>query len=396
MLDNTKKPNPKPDKPLEPRPLLQHDCDRQLMVARFNHNATVLVAGGYDALLHRWQLVEPQANDKAGDKSDSQGADKAGKKADDKPGERLAELKPVAGHQGWVTCLEVQPGGDLLFSADSWGRLQATRAIDGEPAVVWHHAQAHDGWIRSLSVSADGQMVVTAGRDLTIRAWSATDGRLLHTVADQPAEVLAVAIHPDQRTLVSGDLFGVLRRIQLSDGKCLSETRFDKMHFYRRLQDVGGMRILRFHDEGRTLICAGGEPQQTGRAIGIPTMHWLNWTDLKIQHTARFGPQNHGFVFDFAWHPDKYWAVVTSGQPGHGQFLLLNHGQDKPFFASTKMSNCHSLAVHPDGRMVVTASNRNSQGNGAVRDKQGQYVGNYSPLHVFAPPRQESAEPENS
>ena len=57
--------------------------------------------------------------------------------------------------------------------------------------------------------------------------------------------------------------------------------------------------------------------------------------------------------------------------------------------SSTKMSNCHSLAVHGDGRIVVTASNRNSQGNGAVRDKRGDYVANFSPLHVFAPPGSE-------
>jgi len=396
MLNNTTKPEPKTGKPLEPRALLQIDCDRQLMVARFSHSGQMLLAGGYDATLRRWKLADDTPTEKPTDKTDGKTGGKTDEKTGEKAAEQLTEVEPVSGHQGWVTCLEVQPGGELVFSADSWGRLQATRAVDGEPTVAWHHAQAHDGWIRSLAVSADGQLVVTAGRDQAIRVWSAADGRLLHTLADQPADVLAVAIHPDKRMLVSGDLFGVLRRFELPDGKCVSEKRFEKMHFYRRLQDVGGLRILRFVDEGRTLICAGGEPQQTGRAIGIPTIHWLDWPSLKIQHTARLGPQNQGFVFDFAWHPDKYWAVVTSGQPGHGQFLLLKPGADKPFFASTKMSNCHSLAIHPDGRMVVTASNRNSQGNGAVRDKQGQYVGNYSPLHVFAPPGAEDMPPAAS
>ena len=46
--------------------------------------------------------------------------------------------------------------------------------------------------------------------------------------------------------------------------------------------------------------------------------------------------------------------------------------------------NCHSIALHPDRKMfVVSATNRNSQGNGAVRDKAGAYLGNNSPLHVF-------------
>ena len=341
----------------EPRELLKLDCDRQLTVARFTRCGRMLIAGGYDGTIRRWRIA----------------------------GESPVEADRFEGHHGWVSCLEVQPGGQRVFSADSWGRLQAVDAITDQPTVVWHHEQAHHGWIRSLAVSADGQAVVTAGRDDAVRVWSADDGSLLHELSDHPSEVFAVAIHPDKQTLVSADLYGVLRQFKLPGGELVGETRFEKMHYYERLQDVGGLRLLQFHDEGDTLICAGGEPQKTGRAIAIPTIHWLQWPSLKPRQTVRLGPENHGFVFDLAWHPQEYWAIVTSGQPGSGQFLLLKADAEKPFFTSTKMSNCHSLAVHPDGRVVVTASNRNSQGNGAVRDKQGRYVGNYSPLYLFAP-----------
>ena len=349
-------PQPPPQQLPKPRELLKLDCDRQLMTVRFSACGRMLVAGGYDASIRRWQWDV----------------------------EKPVELDGVSGHRGWVSWVEFQPGGELLFSVDTWGRLQATRGIAGATELAWHHDTAHDGWIRSLSVSDDGQVLVTAGRDRAIRVWSASDGKLLHELLDQPTEVFAVAIHPDKSLLVTGDLFGVLRRFELPGGKCLGETPVEKMHYYERIQDVGGLRLLRFHDKGRVLICAGGEPQKTGRAIAIPTIHWLKWPDLKVEHTARLGAQNHGFVFDLAWHSGGYWAVVTSGQPGNGQFLLLEPGAEKPFFTSTKMSNCHSVAVHSDGRIVVSASNRNSQGNGAVRDKMGGYVANYSPLHVFA------------
>ncbi len=361
MVSTTAQPQAADRKMSEPRELFKLDCDRQLMVARFTTCGRMLIAGGYDASIRRWDLCA----------------------------EQTVESSRVAGHRGWVSCLEVQPGGELVFSTDTWGRLQATRGIAENPEVAWHHDEAHDGWIRSLSVSDDGELLVTSGRDGVVRVWSAADGTLLHQLPDHPAEVFAVAIHPDKKTVVTGDLFGVLRRFALPGGKCLGEVSLEKMHYYERIQDVGGLRLLRFHDRGRTLVCAGGEPQRTGRAIAIPTIHWLDWPDLKIQHSVRLGAQNHGFVFDLAWHPGGYWAVVTSGQPGSGQFLLVKPGQVKPFYNSTKMSNCHSLAVHGDGRMVVTASNRNSQGNGAVRDKEGNYVANYSPLHVFSPPKSE-------
>lgn len=343
------------DKP-EPRELCQIECDRQMCVTRFSPCGKYLFAGGYDASIRRWDMTgaEPQS------------------------------LGPINGHHGWVQWLEFQPSGDLLLSADSWGGLRATRYADDKPTAAWSHEQAHDGWIRSLTLSADGEQVVTSGRDRAARVWSATDGTLLHEFTEHPDEVYAAAIHPDHKTLVTGDLFGLLRRWEIFSGQCLGEKTIEKMHLYERIQDVGGLRLLRFHD-AETLICAGAEPQRAGRSIAIPTIHWLDWPSLEIKHTARFGPEKQGFIFDLVWHPDGYWAAVSSGQPGNGQFLLLRPDEVEPFFISTSMSNCHSIDAHPDGRIAVAATNRNSQGNGAVKDKDGNYLGNTSPIHLFEP-----------
>ena len=342
---------------VELRELCKIECDQQVCVTRFSPCGKYLFAGGYDANVYRWNVA----------------------------GEEPERLEAIAGHQGWIQWLEFQPEGDLLFSIDSWGGLRATRYTDETPTVAWSHEQAHDGWIRSLTLSADGKQLVTAGRDGFARIWSAADGKLLHEISDYPHDIYAAALHPDNKTLVTGDLYGILRSWDLSSGKCSSEKKLEKMHLYDRIQDVGGLRLLRFHDS-ETLICAGAEPQRAGRSIAIPTIHWLQWPSLEIKHTARFGPEKHGFVFDFAWHPQGYWAVASSGQPGHGQFLLLRPQEEEPFFITTKMSNCHSIDVHPDGRIAVSATNRNSQGNGAVRDKEGNYVGNTSPIHFFEPP----------
>lgn len=336
------------------------ECERQMAVVRFSSCGKYLFAGGYDAAIHRWEVTaaEPQS------------------------------LPSVAGHHGWVQWIEFQPAGELLFSVDTWGRLQATRYAQENPKVVWSQEQAHDGWIRALSVSTDGSLVATGGRDQAARVWSAQDGKLLHEFADHPQEVYAVAISPEQDVLVTGDLLGVLRCWDLKTGKCIREHTMEGMHYYDRIQDVGGLRILRFHEEN-TLLCAGAHPQKAGRAIAIPTVHWLAWPSLEVQHTAQFGPDKQGFVFDFAWHPEGYWAIVTSGTPGTGQFLFLNPQEEKPFFLHTKLSNCHSVAVHSDGRLAIAGTNRRSQGNGAVTDEEGNYLGNFSPIHLFAPADEE-------
>jgi hypothetical protein len=52
-----------------------------------------------------------------------------------------------------------------------------------------------------------------------------------------------------------------------------------------------------------------------------------------------------------------------------------------------QVQNIHSLAWHPDGkRFVVAGTNGGSNGNGRPLDKDGKYLTNQSPLHVFALP----------
>jgi len=99
------------------------------------------------------------------------------------------------------------------------------------------------------------------------------------------------------------------------------------------------------------------------------------------------GESGDGFVFDLARHPDGFFMTVTSGQPGRGPFAFHRLGEEKPFWIFKKMSNGHSLTLHPEGRhVVVSTTNRRSQGNGVVRDKDGKYLGNFSPIHVFELP----------
>ena len=117
------------------------------------------------------------------------------------------------------------------------------------------------------------------------------------------------------------------------------------------------------------------------------SMHWIDWKSLKIEKTLQFGESKQGYVYDYAFHPDGYVMVVTSGAPGAGQFLCQRLDEDAPFFSTSQMSNCHSLAFEPTAnRCIVAATNKRSQGNGAVRDKEGNYVANTSPLTVFALP----------
>jgi len=340
----------------EPRELRTIETDRQVCLARFSRCGKYLLTGGYDATIRRWDFT----------------------------GEEPKEIEPLPGHKGWVQNFAALPDGETLISADSWGGLRACPVAGEKPQPQWNNETAHDGWIRSLSVSEDGKLIATAGRDQMVRVWSCSDGKLLHEFAGHEYDIYSVAMHPEGKAVVSGDLMGNLKHWDLESGKLAREARLEKMHFYDRIQDVCGLRILQSHECGKKLLCAGNEPTRAGRSFGIPTLRQLNWDKLEEKKLHQFGPDKNGFIFDLHWHADGYFMIVTSGPPGAGMFLFQRPEEQEPFFTYTKLYNTHSMAPHPDGRrFVVVATNRQSQGNGAVLDKEGKYLGNSSPLHVF-------------
>ena len=345
-----------PQKTIEARELKVIEAVRQSGMARFSRSGNVLFACGYDAVIRRWDI--------------SEGTPK--------------ELEPLQGHHGWVTSLGVHPESDLLFSVDSWGQLGARDYAGETPAEVWKVEQAHDGWIRSLVLSNDGNLIATGGRDRMLRVWSSTDGNLLHELVGHEEEIYSIAIHPHGKSVVSGDLKGNVKHWNLETGQCDRETRFEKMYFYDRIQDVAGLQTLLSIDEGKTLLCAGAEPTRAGRAFGIPTIYWIDWESLETKKTLNLGPDKDGYIFDMSWHPDGFLMLVTCGPPGASRFLLQRLDDEMPFYENKKMYNCHSLAFHAaTKRIVVSATNQNSQGNGTVLDKAGNYLGNSSPLHLF-------------
>lgn len=331
------------------------DTDRQVCRIRFNCDGTQLFGGGYDSVIRRWDFS----------------------------GDEPQPAEPLTGHRGWVQSLEFLPNGETLLSVDSWGQLCAWSVAEQRPVKKWAVEQAHDGWIHDLSVSSDGSLVATVGLDRIPRVWSAADGSLVKELPAHDHPLYRVAVHADNLSIVTADLKGTLRDWSVSDAVCRRARTLDGMHYYDRIQDVPGIYVLRFDDDG-TLICAGGRPSRIQNHQGIPTIHRIDWSTFESVSVQSFGNEVDGFVFDHARYSDDLDVAVTSGNPGAGQLLLLQREAAEPFFRYTKMSNCHSLATHPDGkRFVVSATNRNSQGNGAVRDKEGTYLGNSSPLHVF-------------
>ncbi len=354
--------NPKP----LGKPLL---TTQQIGCLRFSPCGKLLAAGDYDASVQRWSISD------------------AG----------LSPLPPLAGkHNGWVDALTFAPKGELLFTADTWGRLSCWdyAAWVGETppqaeAVKprWSRDDAHDGYIRQIAVSPDGNHLATCGRDQTIRIWS-LDGQLKHELKDHREDVYGLAFSPDSTAMVSGDLKGVIRVWSTGDFKMQRTMDASSLYLLHRIQDVGGARVLAFSTDGKSLFCGGALPKTGGFVEASPRLLRFDFADGKLEQDLTLGDPAHGFIYDMHQNAAGHLMMVLSGQPGQGRLMLLKPGEDKPFFTDTSMPNCHALAPHPDGRRFAIAStNGGSNANGRPGAlKNGVYTGNHSPIHLWSLP----------
>lgn len=296
------------------------------------------------------------------------------------------EMSAVTGHNGYVTGVDFHPTRLLAFSADSWGQVRSWPYQADKVNPYWTIEHAHDGWIRDLNVSKDGELLVTCGRDQLVKLFSTIDGTLVQEIDGHREDVFAIAIHPSRQWVVSADLMGRIYQWDIRTGQKVKEFNGTKFHQLDRLQDIAGIRKIYFDPAGERLFVSGMIPIGGGNVRGHGHIAIYNFASGEIQHSIPFGEAEKDiFVHDSWLHPKGYLVAVTTGQPGQGNLFLHRPGEAAPFFALNKGTvNCHSAAISPDGnRLVVSATNTGSNGNGRRLDKEGGYEDNHSPLHVF-------------
>lgn len=339
------------------KPLHVAATDRQILCARFSPDGTVLAGGAIDGTVRRWRVAEKQ----------------------------LDPMPFVNGHHGWVSAVAFHPKEPWMFTADSWGQLRAQTFAEDAPRTLWQLDAAHDGWLRQLAVSPDGAHVATCGRDQAVRVWTPTG----QAVAEHrhSEDVFALVFSPDSQQIVFGDHHGRLHAWEFARKK-ITRT-FDATAFFKtdRIQDIAGLRVLSFYDDGKLLLAAGTTPEKGATIQSTPTLFAFDFATGEVRHKFTHGAIKDGFIEDLVVHPAGYVMAVTSGDPGNGKLLRFRPEEKEAFDAATQLPNCHAIALHPDARRFVIAStNRDSNGNGRRTDKDGAYPANTSPLNLFELP----------
>lgn len=345
-------------KTVEPKQAKVITADPQVRCVRFSPCGKILAAGGYDGRVRRWNFSVPET----------------------------PELPALTGHHAWVEAIALRAEGELLIAGDSWGQICCWAGYTADqPPVKWKHDQAHDGWIRDLALSPDSQLIASCGTDRIARVWSVDDGTKKYELANYGQDLLRIRFLPDG-TLLTGDDRGIVKHWRL-DGTLIRQFDASTLYILNRLQDCGGVHALAIDREGKLLAAGGTTPKNGGTLVGAPTLLIFDVATGEQKHKLTLGAENDCMVADIRFHDEGFLSVVTYGTPGSGQLLYVVPEEKTPFFTHKQVQNIHCLAWHPDGKqLVVAGTNGGSNGNGRPTDKDGKYVTNQSPLHVFTLP----------
>jgi WD40 repeat protein len=110
------------------------------------------------------------------------------------------------GHQDAVTAVQFMPNGKILISV---GADRTIRFWDLEHKQLLKTIAAHDQKIHALAIGRDGQIIISGSSDRTvqIRQLGTSTHHILHGHQDA---VLTVAISPDDKTIASGSMDGMV------------------------------------------------------------------------------------------------------------------------------------------------------------------------------------------
>lgn len=285
----------------------------------------------------------------------------------DIPGVEPGELRPSLGREPGPLPIPLKDGTVCLFDLDQMRELhrlqvarsnsppnQSVSAPDGRhwalyrwspedrlipvdvdlfgeaSGVLRHLVLEHPAGIYEVSFSSDSDWLFTCARDLIIRVWRVSDGRLERTI-EVPKPFARVDFHPDMKSaLLTEDEV----RCQWFD---LDAGRLIGREFHR----PGGWKT-EFDPGGQRLAIVGRD--QSARIWGVGTGEPL---------TPPF--KHGGTVLDLDWSPDGR-RVTTAGVSAEARIWDAATGEQVLSPLVIGSESVRTARWSPDGRFIVTRS----------------------------------------
>jgi WD repeat-containing protein 48 len=133
---------------------------------------------------------------------------------------------PLLSEQDSIYSLATNPRGSFLASGSPSKIVRLWDLRQQQPEIA--RLRGHADNIRALLVSEDGKVVLSASTDATIKLWSTSMQRCLHTFTYHTESVWSLfSNHPDLDIFYSGDRSGLVCKVDLegcgdmSEGECV-------------------------------------------------------------------------------------------------------------------------------------------------------------------------------
>ena len=348
--------------------------ERQLIRARFSPDGLHLAAAGLDKIIHVWELETEKKH-------------------------------TLPGHVTWVSALVFNPKGKQLFTADFQGNIRAWDYVKPDSQPLFTITGADRQITRALAVTTDGALLLSGGDDGVVRAWSTKDGKpakefgtaLTTPVwqrvfkAGEPGHcggIYALAVHPDGKSFVSGDQFGVAKHWEIASGKLVRDL--DARLLYTRkedfIADVGGVRCFAFDAKGERLA-AGGLSKAESNAFcpGTPAVLVFDWTTGKALTELKLTVKSDGPINGLRYLSDGTLAGFGEHQSAATVCAFWKPADKPEPFHTVSAQSATDLDLHPDGQRLVAPLfvANGSGGNGAREKFKDKYVQNASQIALI-------------
>ena len=173
----------------------------------------------------------------------------------------MAEAFTLSGHAGPVLAIAFSPGGGSIVTASADRSIKAWSATDGRLLRTFsHHLEAVNA-ISFRAASTDGAEAppiscASGSDDRTVRIWQPEIGRMVRIIRQHRGPIFALAYATDGRSVFSAGKEGIIRRFDADSDTLLSEWPAHNDWIYTLAISRDGSKlasgdwsgIVKFHD----------------------------------------------------------------------------------------------------------------------------------------------------
>ncbi|KAF9521166.1 hypothetical protein BS47DRAFT_1370255 [Hydnum rufescens UP504] len=249
-------------------------------------------------------------------------------------------------HDSAIRAFQFSHSGAYLVSADQSGIIKYFQPNMNNLAAWAGHREA----IRGLSYSPDDARFATCSDDQTIKIWAFDEMREERTLTGHGWDVKCVEWHPTKGLLASGSKDNLVKFWDPRTGQSLSS-----LHYHKNT-----VQAISWNPNGDYLATASRD--QTVRVFRYPRHERISSVKGHKKEVCCAGTYEKYYIFlvvlsALAWHPVHHDLLVSGGAEGSLMYWLLSSPIPRAALDQAHDSNVWSLAWHPLGHVLCSASN---------------------------------------